>query len=413
MFLFLLAVTWGGGYLIWIGFKPQISAGILAVRSAEMKIAELWYDDKDVITVPLQRQQSKTKELHAEMGNMVVREYDTEFGVWRNFAENAKPDQIQGDHIKVVTYVALYPLRWLIVGIIACLFVWVIFNGPTSKFHRVLGLESLIVDQAKTFKVIRPFLKFNPNKLPGRPVGAPVPAELPIFAESLNPEEWIAYNEIPFINGQLDIPATEEAFARQLGPRWKGAMSLPPELQILLAAFCLKAARKRLDSDDMLGRLACCWDHKSGLKLSRDRGLLREARKILRDKKLSDRVLNNCNRHAYITTAMMRALNTAREDGGVLAPAQFVWLRAHNRGLWYPLNNLGRQAFHTEAIGCASHYRAEKQINRPIPRPRIADAIDGLQEHLKNPILARPIPELEGGARSRKKKNSILSSQAA
>lgn len=412
MFLFLLLVAWGIGFLVWKGFKPQISDAVLSVRSAQMKIAELWYDDQDIIRVPMQEQVSKTKGFHAELGDIRTRWYDTNFGIWRDFANTAKPDQIQADHLKVVTYVALYPLRWVIVGIIACMFVWVIFTGPTSRFHRVMGLEAVIRDQAKTFKVIRPFIKFNPNHLTARPIGAPVPVDLPMFAEALSPEEWIAIHEIPYVDGVLDTAAAEAAFAKELGPRWKGAMALPAELQVILAAFCLKAARKRNESDELLGRLACCWDHKTGLRLSRERGLVRQARKILRDKKLSEKTLGNCNRHAYVSTAMMRALNTAREDGGVLAPAQFVWLRAHNRSLWYPLNNLGRQAFHMEAIAAAAHYRAEKHINRPIPRPRVMDALDGLLEHLKNPIFVRPIPEVDYGSAGRRKNKNALTKAA-
>jgi len=420
LFLFLLAVIWGGGWLSWKYFRPQLTQATLVIRSAEMKIADIWMDDDDIIRVPLHAETNDEKGLRARLGDFERVEWsDTKFGVWRDFADVAQenPKAVQPQHLKVLTYVTLYPMRWLFVAIFAMLFVWVIFNGPTSRFRRIMGIEALINDQAKIFKVIRPFVKFNPNLLPIRAPGSPVPTELPIFAEALGPEEWIAYNEIPLPDGKLDRNAAYEAFARQLGPRWKGAMDLAPELQVILAAFCLKASRKRTESDDLLGRLCACWDHKSGLKLSRDRGIVREARKILRDKKLSEKTLSNANRHAYISTALIRALNTAREEGGVLAPAQFVWLRAHNRQLWYPLNNLGRQAFHLEAVGCAAHYRAEKQVNRPIPRPRVMDAILGLEEHLANPILARPIPPVDygaGGKRKPKHKNvGVMKPKAA
>lgn len=416
MFLFLLLVFWGGGYLVWKGFKPQLTTAIVHIRSAEMAFASIWMDDDDIVKVPMDASTDDEKALHARLGdNERIEWKDTKFGVWRKFAREVPSSQVQADHIKVMSYVTLYPLRFVSVGILLALFIWTIFNGPTSKFHRVMGLEALIVDQAKTFKVIRPFLKFNPNTLPIRPPGSPVPADLPAFAEALGPEEWIALNEIPMPDGNLDREATVQAFAKQLGPRWKGAMELPAELQILLAAFCLKASRKRNEADDLLGRLACCWDYKTGLKLSRDRGLARQARKILRDKKLSEKTLGNCNRHAYISTALMRGLNTAREEGGVLAPAQFVWLRAHNRGLWYPLNNLGRQSYHLEAVGVASHYRAEKQINRPISRPRVDGALDGLLDHLKNPIMARPIPSVDYGSKGKpKNKNAgVMKPKAA
>lgn len=407
LFLFLLAVVWGSGWLAWKFFRPQITDAVVAVRHAEMSLASIWWDDNDVINVPVHAETNDEHGLKARLGDNERTEWhEAKFGTWRRFAENADASTAQARHLKVLTYVSIYPLRWVFVGIMLMLFIWVIFTGPTSRFRRVMGLEALIHDQAKIFKVIRPFVKFNPNKLPVRAPGSPVPAELPMFAEALSPEEWLALHEIPLPDGKLDKNAAADIFAKQLGPRWKGAWDLSPDLQIILAAFCLKASRKRNEADDLLGRLSACWDHQSGLKLSRDGSLLREARKILRDKKLSEKTLGNANRHAYISTAMMRALNTAREEGGVLAPAQFVWLRAHNRELWYPLNNLGRQAFHMEAVGCASHYRAEKQVNRPIPRPRVMDAVLGLEEHLANPIMARPIPPVDYGSGGRKKPKS-------
>ena len=90
----------------------------------------------------------------------------------------------------------------------------------------------------------------------------------------------------------------------------------------------------------------------------------------------------------------MRALATAREEGGVLAPAQFVWLRAYERLLWYPLNNLGRQSYHMEAIGAMTHYKSEKLAQRPIPRPKVADAIKSLVEYFSSG-KARPLPPME------------------
>lgn len=182
--------------------------------------------------------------------------------------------------------------------------------------------------------------------------------------------------------------------AEQLGPRWGGWERLAPYKQILLAAFCLKASRKRNESDAMLGRIARCWDSKKGLMLKRDRTLHKDALKILRNKKLSLEVLTNANRHAYETTALLRALLTAREEGGVLAPAQFVWLRGYDRTLWYPLNNLGRQSFHMEALGALGHFKMERMTDRPIPVPKVSGAVQTLREYMAS-RNARPIPQLD------------------
>jgi intracellular multiplication protein IcmP len=258
----------------------------------------------------------------------------------------------------------------------------------------VFDLNTLIKKQANIFPIIAPFIHFNPAKLPPRPPGAPVPSEMPIFAEALSPEEWIVFNEIPVSGKTLDEEVATKAYTKQLGARWRGAKYLAPYRQVLLAAFCLKASRKRSDSDTMLARLAQCWSEKDGLKLSRDRKLLREARAILGNQNMSATVLKRCNEHAWENTAMIRGLMTARSEGGVLAPAQFVWLRAHDRALWYPLNNLGRQSFHMEAMGAMAHFKAEKMAQRPIPRPKVADAVKTLSEYLAGG-KARALPQLD------------------
>lgn len=153
----------------------------------------------------------------------------------------------------------------------------------------------------------------------------------------------------------------------------------------------------------MVGRIAKCWTFEKGLQLSKDSRLLKDARATLKNRDISGPTLRKVNQHAFQTTAMLRALATAREEGGVMAPAQFVWLRGYDRTLWYPLNNLGRQAFHMEAFGAMAHFKAEKMTQRPIPRPKVEAAIDSISEYMKSE-KARPIPQLDY---SRSKKRGI------
>ena len=195
-------------------------------------------------------------------------------------------------------------------------------------------------------------------------------------------------------DGQVNENAAYLAFARQLGARWQGPLKLAPYKQILLACFCLKAARKRKDADDMLGRLARCWSFENGLQLNRDSKLIKDAQKILRNKDIAGKTLAKCNQHAFETTVLLRGLATAREEGGVLAPATFVWLRGYDRTLWYPLNNLGRQSFHVEAIGAMAHYKAERMTRRPIPKPKVQDAVKTIADYMRS-RRARPIPQLD------------------
>ncbi len=318
-----------------------------------------------------------------------------------NIVPDLAPSQLDKHTLDLISYTTLYPLKWIFIIVLFLMSIWCFRNGPGTQFRQKKTMTNLIATQAKIFPVISPFVQFNPATQPPRPPGAPVPADLPAFAEALGPEEWLAYNQIPAPDGNLDEQALSVAFARQLGPRWKGALKLKPHRQILVAACCLKAARKRTESDDMLGRIAQCWSFEKGLQLGKDKKLLKDAQRVLKDKSLSGPTLAKANQHAFQTSALLRILATAREEGGVLAPAQFVWLRAFDRALWYPLNNLGRQAYHLEALGAMSHYVAEKRTQRPIPKPKLDDAIQSMVEYMSSD-KARPIPQLDYSKSKRK-----------
>ncbi len=300
-------------------------------------------------------------------------------------------------YMTLINALAMQPLKIPFTILYALGALWCMFLGPGNQFRTKMGLEGLIDRQSEIFPVTTPFAAFDPSKQPPRPPGSPVPAELPSFAEALGPEEWLAYNSVPAPDGKIDQTAAARSFQKQLGRRWKGANAIEPYKQILLACFCLKAARKRVEADTMLGRLAICWSHKGGLNLGKDKKLLKEARAILRNKDISAKTLTKVNQHAFEATAILRALATAREEGGVMAPAQFVWLRGHDRQLWYPLNNLGRQSFHMEALGAMSHYKAEKLTQRPIPVPKMEGAVETIMEYMSSG-RARPIPQLDYSA---------------
>ena len=321
-------------------------------------------------------------------------QYELNLQQWVDAVPAIPSEKLDNRTMAILGTLAMKPIAVPFMLLIGALGLWCALYGPGTQYRRKMNLDTLIRAQMNSFPVIAPFLKFNPSTQPPRPPGAPVPAELPPFAEALGPEEWLAYHAIPVPDGEIDRQSAYMAFASQLGPRWQGWEKLPTHKQILLACFCLKAARKRKDADDMIGRVARCWSLEKGLNFSKDRNLPRDARAVLKNKDLSGSTLRRANQHAFQTTALMRALATAREEGGVLAPATFVWLRGYDRQLWYPLNNLGRQAYHMEAFGAMAHYKAEKQTQRPIPRPKVEPAIESIMTYMKSD-KARPIPQLD------------------
>ncbi len=367
--------------LFWYLKGDSIKDGIRWLRFGQLWLAS-WFID--------------TKEYSVPWGLETIK-----FSIWYDAIPKIPKEKLSSQVMDQISTLAMYPYRFIFTLILTYLSFWSLFNGPKTLYRRKLDLNGLVKRQSKVFPAISPFVTFNPSTQPPRPPGAPVPAELPSFAEALGPEEWLAYHDIPVPDGKVDADAAARAFAKQLGAPWRGPMYLSPDRQVMLAACCLKSVRKRADADTMLGALANSWSFDKGMKINPK--LLREARKVLRNRDISGKIMSKCNQHAYENTALLRALQTAREEGGVLAPAQFVWMRGHDRTLWYPMNNLGRQAFHIEAIGAMCHFKAEKTTNRPIPRPKTEDAVSSITEHMASD-RARPIPPLDY---SRSKKRGI------
>ncbi len=369
----LLAVLAVLAWLFWYFFDTEVRNVIRWIRYSEMWLVS-WFvgDDYSVFF--------NGKLVSFKEGLEITPQWDA--------------SQLKYEHLVYFNALAMQPLKIPFVILFGLGALWCMFKGPNTQYRHKLGLEGLIQRHAKMFPIIAPFVSFNPSTQPPRPPGSPVPAELPLFAEALGPEEWLAYHGIPIPDGHIDEEAATKAFQIQLGDRWKGVGALEPYKQILLAAFCLKAARKRIESDDLLSRIALCWTLKGGVNLGRDKKLLKDARAVLRNKNLAGKTLSKVNRHAFETTALLRALATAREEGGVLAPAQFVWLRGHDRTLWYPLNNQGRQSYHMEALGAICHYKAEKLTQRPIPVPKLEDAVSTITEYMAS-SRARPVPQLD------------------
>ncbi|MDD4615586.1 MAG: hypothetical protein PHW76_00475 [Alphaproteobacteria bacterium] len=283
--------------------------------------------------------------------------------------------------------------RWPVLFMLLWIGGFSIMFSPRYKFMTKHTLESLIATQAKMWPVLSPIVKLNPSKS-GRILGGTVPDKIPHFGEALSPEEWISWHRIPVNNGIPERDAVRRAFIQQLGPRWNGIDSLPLHMKALLAGFALRGAQKREESDTFLGRISECWFPDKGFRP--DHEIIAEIKRILKDPEIGGKLLPVMDQHAWRTTAMLGALRWARTNGGVLAPATFLWLRAEDRSLWYPLNNLGRRAFHTEGAGALAHFMAETSAKKPLPIPRVDTAVVTLNMYLHDPDKRSiPIPPRE------------------
>lgn len=371
MILFSAFIIGGISFLIWKTFRLQIIEAMRWVRMGELYLASLLYGDDAVVRYG--------------SGKQIV-------GVWRKWLPEANVREITNQHIKVMAVVAVTPLRHLFVGILAVLALWAIFYGPGAPYRRRMNLETLMKEQARSFPAIFPFVKFNPRSLPFRAPGQAVPSKLPLFAEALSPEEWMAHNEITMVGGQIDINRAWNALGKQLGRRWQGPQKLPIHIQGLYAACALKHVRKRKDCEALLNEMAKAWTPEKGLELPAK--VKKQIRQVIANPKQGGALQKYADMHAYETTALLRCLARARQEGGVMAPAEFLWLRGEDRALWYPLNNLGRKAFHAEAAGAMVHYVNELIAGQKIPTPRFEEVIRGIEAYMKSGA-ARSIPEID------------------
>jgi intracellular multiplication protein IcmP len=291
-------------------------------------------------------------------------------------------------------------LRWPFVAIMAGMLAWLVVKAPGSNFLNKFDLEGLIKAQAKTWPVISPIIHFKPAETSARVPGDTLPEKLPFFAESLTPEEWVAYNRIPVQNGIPDKDEVRRLCTLQLGPRWSKNLNFvqrqPLYIQALIAAFALKGVQKRQQSDDFLGEIAKYWTPAGGLVLPAK--IQSEIAAILNDPAVGGKALALSAAYAYRTTALLGILRWARDMGGVLAPSQFLWLRGFDRALWYPLNNLGRRSYHAEAAGAMAHFMAENEAKKPLPVPRVETAVATVAEYFAT--VKPTLPAVEGGAKN-------------
>lgn len=86
-------------------------------------------------------------------------------------------------------------------------------------------------------------------------------------------------------------------------------------------------------------------------------------------------------RHAYNLTVMSGLIESAR-DGGVVPSCNFLWLKVHDRKLFYVFNNLGRHVAWVECVGFWSHYLAESKVKVPYPYPKVRNGLEGLDDYL-------------------------------
>lgn len=237
---------------------------------------------------------------------------------------------------------------------------------------------SFMAYQAQHWRVVTPSVDWDPDA-PDAPPAA------------RHPLEWMRHYKVPLkkANGfdEASRGAAEKAFAMQCGDNWQGFAKAPLYAQAILVMCILQAKSSSNDRKVVAFKeaVACAYTDDGFVD---GEAVQKVMEPYLADEKMAAEVNKRSAKYAFVNTVLLANLDRARQKGGVLAPAEFLWLRKVDRHAWYALNSLGRKAHHTEASGCIAHWMAERACRAPIAEPYVAPAIDALEKYLTEQSVA-------------------------
>ena len=271
------------------------------------------------------------------------------------------------DNLSIVGfYLMIYTLPlWLFAAI------HLYFSSTESRFRNKYSMENFRQLESFNWPSISTVLGKNYSK---------IDIDEGAFAMSLQPVEFAERHGLlkeETIEGKtvavVDKQKAYQVFSQQMGPTWNGTLhNLPKHILALIAIFSAKAEHDTKSSDQLLRQIAkSSRGEKKQLDFS---GVSLVLMKHIKSMKIAKVV----GPHAFLYPAMASLLTLAREDG-VLATAEFLWLKTIDRPLWYMLNSVGRKTAFPEVSGPFAHWILETKLRRPLKTPMVQEAITALE----------------------------------
>lgn len=256
-----------------------------------------------------------------------------------------------------------------------------IYKFRNNDYKDKHSIDSLLEHQADLWPQVKPMVNVRPQKVHDLDEGEWAMCLEPFsFAEKNNiliREE----NKMGEESLRLDDGIATSVFQKQLGRPWKGVDDLDENERYIFAILASRACRKTAHSLELVQTIARAFTTEKKYKPKEIKAFKEKAdiavESAIQNYKNTETVQNVIREHFFVNTVMARMLEEARKDG-VLATADFIWLKIRNRTLWYILNNIGRRSAWTEAAGTWFHYNYEKAIKRKIPSPMVSGAVSSL-----------------------------------
>jgi intracellular multiplication protein IcmP len=292
------------------------------------------------------------------------------------FPENATANYYATTQFSTVMYVGHLVGMWLrypALVILAGMAYYLKFKHPGDKFRRTFTMNRLRSTEVALWPFITPILDEDLVK---------TPLDQGPWAMAKQPLDFCKENKILNTGAdrenktiwQVNVNEAEGIFSQQLGPMWNGLDRQPIHIQALAIIFVSKIQRDGRTAKHFIRQIAA--SAKKGGRLDMT-GIQELVVQYARSKPI--RWLET--RHAYRTTLMASLLEMARSEG-VLATAEFLWLKPIDRHMWYMLNSVGRQTAPVEVAGAFSHWKTELKVRRPLRTPAVNNAARALKESI-------------------------------
>jgi len=192
--------------------------------------------------------------------------------------------------------------------------------------------------------------------------------------------------QLPEFTVTLDRARAERALSAQLGRAWQGIEALAPHRRAIFTILLGRGCRDSKAATKLVYQLA----RSAGEGKIDFKGVDELWKKHIKNR----RVEQICRNHSYEFTVIASMLLFAREDG-VLASADFLWVKPLDRRLWYVLNNVGRQTPGIEVAGIFCHWYNELALKRALSVPVIDAAMNALEQSLSEVIYVPDEKERE------------------
>lgn len=357
-FLWMVVVIVIAAFAIWYFYQKEITSFIFLIRLYEVKLIRIVVEWLSPVFTFLTFSPPSMADLNQ----------------WEGYIAS-RPVNISFDSVEEISQLVGSYLAYPVMVILGLLGLFIYRKHVTLKFKTIFSMQTLKKAELNVWPQSKPTLGKD------------------LVSEDLKKGPWaMAMTPVAFCEqhkiiksivkdgksiGKLVRGPAYRVFSLQTGRLWPGLNGLKIHVKALLAIFSAKANH----DTDLANKLLDQISTSSGTGKLDFSGVQEVLNKYYPSKVVQRTIAH----HAYLLTVMASMLELARTDG-VLASAEFLWLKPIDRTLWYMLNSVGRRVAVPEIAGAFAHWLAEKELKAPIRTPMVEAAVKAMEVELENTL---------------------------